>query len=170
MLTLSTTNSTFDTLLGLYTGTNVASLTTIADNDDAYDGAPGGFSLITQAVRANQIYDIAVDGYDGASGNISLSYSFTPATVYHLTAGNTAGGTVQLTTTNALGGVWWQPGQSGDFASGSSVMLTALPDAGDQFNDWSGGMCFIEQSAGGHGSKQPESDGQFRPHFLHGWI
>ncbi len=138
VLTLSTTNSTFDTLLGLYTGTNVASLTTIADDDDAYDGAPGGFSLITQAVRANQTYDIAVDGFDGASGNISLSYSFTPTTVYHLTVGNTAGGTVQLTTTNALGGVMVAPGQSGDFASGWSVMLTALPDTYNQFNNWSG--------------------------------
>ena len=51
VLTLSTANSTFDTLLGLYTGANVASLTPVADNDDAYPGAPGGFSLITQAVR-----------------------------------------------------------------------------------------------------------------------
>ena len=140
VLTLNTTNSTFDTLLALYTGTEVASLTTIADNDDAFPGAPGGFSFISQAVRSNQTYHIAVDGYDGVSGNISLTYSFTPTTVYNVTAGNTGGGTVQLTTTNALGGVVVAPGQSGDFASGSPVMLAALPDADNQFNDWSGGV------------------------------
>jgi Pro-kumamolisin, activation domain/Divergent InlB B-repeat domain len=140
VLTLNTTNSTFDTLLGLYTGTNIADLTTIAENDDAYSGAPGGFSFISQAVRANQTYHIAVDGYNGVSGVISLSYSFASATVYNLTAANTAGGTVQLTTTNGLGGVAVAPGQSGDFASGSSVTLTALPDTDNQFNNWSGGV------------------------------
>lgn len=140
VLTLSTSNSTFDTLLGLYTGTNVANLTTIAENDDAYSGVPGGFSFINQAVRANQTYHIAVDGYNGLSGVISLSYSFAPATVYNLTAGNTAGGTVQLITANALGGVVLVPGQSGDFANGSSVTLTALPDIDNQFNNWSGSV------------------------------
>ena len=78
-------------------------LTTVADNDDAYPGAPGGFSFISQAVKSNQTYDIAVDGYDAASGNVSLSYSFTPATVYHVIAGNTAGGTVQLIGRQRLG-------------------------------------------------------------------
>jgi Pro-kumamolisin, activation domain/Divergent InlB B-repeat domain len=140
VLTLNTTNSTFDTLLGLYTGTNVANLTTIAGNDDAYPGAPDGFSIINQAVRSGQLYYIAVDGYDGATGMVSLSYSFVPATVYHLTVLNTPGGTVQLTTTNALGGIAIAPGQSGDFANGSTVMLTAIPDISHQFNNWSNNL------------------------------
>jgi hypothetical protein len=140
VLTLNTTNSTFDTLLGLYAGANVASLTTVADNDDAYPGAPGGFSFISQAVRSNLTYHIAVDGYNGAFGAISLSYSFAPTNVYHLTVTNTAGGTVQLTATNVFDGVVLVPGQSGDFASNSSVMLTALPFANNQFNDWSGSV------------------------------
>jgi hypothetical protein len=67
-LVLSTTNSNFDTLLGLYTGPNVSHLTTVAGNDDAYPGAPSGFSSLTQAVRASQTYYIAVDGFEGASG------------------------------------------------------------------------------------------------------
>jgi hypothetical protein len=140
VLTLNTTNSTFDTLLGLYTGTNVANLTTIADNDDAYPGAPGGFSFISQAVRADQTYYIAVDGYDGASGEISLSYSFASGTVYNLTVTNTADGIVQLTTANSFGAVVAAPGQSGDFASGSTVTLAAIPNANDQFNNWSGSV------------------------------
>src|SRR5207244_3008564 len=50
-LTLTTTNSTFDTLLGLYTGDKVSELTTIASNDEAYPDAPGGFSALTNGVR-----------------------------------------------------------------------------------------------------------------------
>jgi subtilase family serine protease len=140
VLTLNTTNSTFDTLLGLFTGPDVADLTTIAQNDDAYPGAPGGFSFISQAVRSNQVYDIAVDGFGGASGTVSLSYSFVPATVYHLAANTTAGGTVQVTSTNSLGGIAMLPGQSGDFAAGTSVTLSAIPYASSQFNNWSGDM------------------------------
>ncbi len=140
VLTLNTTNSTFDTLLGLYTGTNVAALTPIADNDDAYPGASGGFSFISQAVKSGQIYDIDVDGYNAAFGNVSLSYSFSPATVYHLVAGATSGGTVQLMVTNVLGGTTMLPGQSADFAAGSAVILSALPFATSQFNNWSGSV------------------------------
>ena len=140
MLLLNTTNSAFDTLLGLYTGPNVANLTTIAENDDAYDGAPGGFSEIVQAVRSNQVYYIAVDGYDGAEGAISLHYSFTPTTVYHVTTASTAGGIVQVTSTNSLGGISVLPGTDGDFASNATVVLTAVPYAFYDFSNWSGSL------------------------------
>jgi hypothetical protein len=140
VLTLNTTNSNFDTLLGLFTGPNVANLTPIAENDDAYPGAPGGFSFISQAVRANQVYGIVVDGFDGASGTVSLSYTFVPATVYHLAANNTAGGSVLLTTMNSLGGIATLPGQSADFAAGTSVTLSAISYTASQFNNWSGSV------------------------------
>jgi hypothetical protein len=140
VLTLNTTNSTFDTLLGLFVGPNVASLTTIAQNDDAYPGAPGGFSYLNQAVRSGQTYDIAVDGYDAASGNVALGYSFSPATVYHLNVTNTPGGSVQVTTVNALGGIATLPGSSGDFAAGSAVTLAAYPGNTVQFMNWSGAV------------------------------
>jgi hypothetical protein len=140
VLTLNTTNSTFDTLLGLYTGPDVADLAVIANNDDAYPGASGGFSFISQAVKSNLTYDVAVDGYDGASGTVFLSYSFAPATLYHLTATNTPGGTVQLTATNSLGGTATLPGLSADFAGGSTVMLSAVPNVAGQFNNWTGSI------------------------------
>jgi len=140
VLTLNTANSTFDTLLGLFTGSSVANLTPIAENDDAYPGAPGGFSFINQAVRSNQVYSVAVDGFDDASGTVFLSYSFVPATVYNLAATSTANGTVQLTITNSLGGVAMMPGQSADFAAGSTVTLSAVSYATSQFNNWSGGV------------------------------
>jgi uncharacterized repeat protein (TIGR01451 family) len=136
VLTLSTTNSTFDTLLGLYTGPDVAHLTTIAANDDAYIGAPGGFSLINQAVKANQVYYIAVDGYDGDSGTVVLNYSFVPATLHHLTIASSAGGTVQVSTVNSAGGTAIMAGTSGDFANNTNVILTAYPNPYYTFIAW----------------------------------
>jgi len=57
-----------------------------------------------------------------------------------LTAGNTAGGSVQLATLNSLGGIEFSPGQSGDFPAGSTVTLSALPNATSQFSHWSGAV------------------------------
>lgn len=124
VLSLSTTNSTFDTLLGVYIGNTVSALTNIASNDDAYADAPGGFSRLTAAVRSNQVYRIAVDGYDGVSGLVSLQYSFTPSAVFRLTVVGAAGGAVLPA--------------SGDFASNSVVQLTATPDAYYAFSAWGG--------------------------------
>ncbi len=125
-LSLTTSNSTFDTLLGLYTGEAVGELTTIASNDDAYPDAPGGFSAITQAVRSNQTYYIAVDGFDGASGTVSLGYNFTAASVFSLTIGSAGHGQTAP--------------PSGDVVAGSTATLTATPDPFYAFDSWSGGF------------------------------
>ncbi|MHB8522522.1 MAG: InlB B-repeat-containing protein [Limisphaerales bacterium] len=122
VLFLSTTNSSFDTLLGLYTGTRVNLLTTIASNDDAYEGS--GFSKIAQAVTGNEVYAIAVDGYGGAFGAINLQYAFTPSTVYSLTVSSTAGGSVT-------------PGSSLR-QQGEPVTLMATPDPFYDFDHWDG--------------------------------
>ncbi|MCW5556070.1 MAG: S8 family serine peptidase [Verrucomicrobiae bacterium] len=124
VLVLNTTNSTFDTLLAMYTGTAVTNLTHIASNDDATDGEPGGISQIVQAVKSNTVYYIAVDGYDGVSGFYTLNYSFTPATVFYLTVGSAEGGTVLPA--------------SGYYASNATVMLSATPAAYHRFSSWSG--------------------------------
>jgi hypothetical protein len=140
VLTLNTVGSSFDTLLAMYTGSSVDKLTPVVSNDDAYDGAPGGYSLINQAVRANQVYRIAVDGYDGVSGNAYLAFSFSTNTVYHVTLNSTAGGVAQATTTNGLGGLLTLPGAAGDFAASNSVVLTAMPNPYYAFSDWSGSV------------------------------
>jgi hypothetical protein len=75
-------------------------------------------------VRANITYYIAVDGFDGASGDVYLGYTFTPATVYTLTIN-----------TNGNGGV---TPSSGDAASNSTVVLTATPDQFFEFVNWDG--------------------------------
>lgn len=67
---ISTDGSNFDTLLGIYTGSNVAQLTLIGSDDD--NGA-GNNSLVTFPCVAGTIYQIAVDGYSGAQGSITLN-------------------------------------------------------------------------------------------------
>jgi len=123
-LTLSTSNSTFDTVLAVYTGTNVGNLTPVSSNDDAFDGAPGRFSRIIQAVKAGQTYRIAVDGYDGASGALFLAHAFAPTAVYSLTLSNTSGGQVTPS--------------SGDVVADAAVVLTATPDEFFEFANWTG--------------------------------
>ncbi|MCD6387899.1 MAG: S8 family serine peptidase [Desulfobulbaceae bacterium] len=72
-VTFDTVGSNFDTTLGAYTGTDVAALITMADNDDTYDL----LSEVKFQAETGVIYHIAVDGYSGESGDIILNWSFT---------------------------------------------------------------------------------------------
>jgi hypothetical protein len=70
-VTISTAGSTFDTVLGIYTGSSVSSLVTITSNDDANPGTDT--SMVVLPVVAGTEYEIAVDGYGAAYGEINLS-------------------------------------------------------------------------------------------------
>lgn len=84
-VTISTAGSTsiyggpLDTVLGVYVGTSVSNLTTIASNDD---GLIDATSLVTFYATAGTIYRIAVDGFthdvpeDADSGSVNLSINF----------------------------------------------------------------------------------------------
>ena len=62
-----------DTLLGVYTGSSQATPSLVASNDDA----PGlTTSVVTINVVAGATCQIAVDGYNGASGNINLGLRY----------------------------------------------------------------------------------------------
>src|SRR5439155_161666 len=73
-VTISTAGSNFDTLLGVFTGSSVSSLSTVAGNDDA-PGA-GVTSSVTFNAVAGVTYQIAVDGFNGATGNITLNIRY----------------------------------------------------------------------------------------------
>lgn len=73
-LMLTTEQSDFDTLLAVYTGTNVAALSPVANNEDETPG--GRTSGVRFPVVAGTAYQIAVDGRDGASGYLYLSLTF----------------------------------------------------------------------------------------------
>ena len=122
ILSLSTTNSTIDTLLSLYTGDRINELTVVTANDDA--GAGLVHSAVTSGVIAGQTYHIAVDGLAGAAGTIVLHHSFTASSVYSLTVTNSVGGSVL-------------PG-SGTYSANALVSLTAVTNSGFNFITWVG--------------------------------
>jgi hypothetical protein len=70
IVSVSLDGSSFDTTLGVYNGTAVASLTSIGQDDD--DGA-GSCSRVIFSAIAGVTYQIAVDGYLGESGSINLT-------------------------------------------------------------------------------------------------
>jgi hypothetical protein len=73
---LTTLGSTFDTLLAVYTGAAVDALTLVAENDDG-EFAPDLSSMVSFPVTAGTELQIAVDGFGGSTGLITLSWSFT---------------------------------------------------------------------------------------------
>jgi len=85
VISVATTGSDFDTVLAVYTGNAVGSLTRVASDDDSGEG---NSSRVAFTASAGTTYRIAVDGYGSATGNIALSLtrsvspsitSFTPS-------------------------------------------------------------------------------------------
>ncbi|PWU20550.1 MAG: hypothetical protein C5B50_03695 [Verrucomicrobia bacterium] len=68
---VTTRDSSFATLLGVYTGTSVSALTTIASNDEGPN--MGTASLVAISATGGTAYQIAVDGFNAASGSVVLS-------------------------------------------------------------------------------------------------
>ena len=76
-VTISTAGSSFDTLLGVYTGTALSFLTEVASNDD--ENYPTIYtSKVVFDVTAGQNYQIAVDGYGADSGTVQVSVQLGP--------------------------------------------------------------------------------------------
>jgi hypothetical protein len=68
-VTFDTGGSSFDTVLAVYTGAAVGSLSQVACNDDAI----GLQSSVTMAVTSGVTYRVQVDGFGAATGNIVLN-------------------------------------------------------------------------------------------------
>ena len=77
MLQLSTQGSSFDTLLGAYTGAALADLDRLAANDDFGGGL---WSSVTVPVTAGTTYRVAIDGWGGRFGTTRLTWNLTQAT------------------------------------------------------------------------------------------
>ena len=73
MYTLSTSGSGFDTLLGVYTGTDFTDLTQVAANNNSTTTVT--WSKVRFTATAGTTYYLAVDGANKASGRYSLTIS-----------------------------------------------------------------------------------------------
>lgn len=96
-LTLSTSGSTFDTILAVYTGNSIETLA-LVDNDD--DSGSGLTSRLTFSATSATEYLIAVDGFGGDSGTISLSLSLESGVIHFDTAqytGDESSGNLAIT-------------------------------------------------------------------------
>jgi hypothetical protein len=75
--TFTTTGSSFNTLLAVYTGSGVAGLTSVASNDD-FNGTLQ--SSVTFNAEVGLVYHFAVDGSGGATGSIVFAWNLLPPT------------------------------------------------------------------------------------------
>lgn len=76
---MNTSGSTFDTLLAVYTGASVSTLTLVAANDqDMLDPLGGDTSRLKFNATLGTTCFIAVDGFSGASGAIILTIAPPP--------------------------------------------------------------------------------------------
>lgn len=127
-VTIETCGSNFDTTLGVYTGGSVGSLNSIAQNDDAC----GLQSRVTFSTVQGTNYHIAVDGFNGAQGNITLAWNYTPARYTLTTSVNPPGaGTVFVNPA---------PDGNGTHAEGTLVTLTREAVWPYRFESWSGDL------------------------------
>jgi hypothetical protein len=90
--TVTTAGSGFDTVMGVYTGTSVGSLTVVGKADD--NSATDKTSTVTFNATAGTVYHIAVDGYN----NSGSGGDFGPVTL-NWTASNCTGSTLQFSQT-----------------------------------------------------------------------
>jgi hypothetical protein len=72
--TFDTVGSSFDTTLAAYTGDSVGALTPLAGSDDIQDGVIRT-SRVTFNVTAGATYRIAVDGWNGDFGSVTLNWA-----------------------------------------------------------------------------------------------
>ncbi|MEK6280494.1 MAG: DUF4214 domain-containing protein [Acidobacteriota bacterium] len=75
-VTMTTAGSNYDTLLAVYTGNAVGSLTSIIKNDDVDLGVITT-STVTFTATAGTVYKIAIDGWGDDRGNITLNWTQT---------------------------------------------------------------------------------------------
>jgi len=130
---MDTTGSAYDTLLAVYTGADVAGLTSIAANNDISGNNPR--SRVTFSVIAGTTYRIAVDGRNGESGLVVLNWnevtgppvndSFSSAIVLAGSSGSANGTNINATRQSG------EPNHAGN-TGGSSIWYRWTPAIGGQ--------------------------------------
>ena len=95
---IDTLGSEYDTLLAVYTGTSVDSLTPLTSNDNSPTG--GTTSRLSLNVTNGQTYQIAVDGKNGATGFTVLRIGSVPTHDNFASATTVTGSSFRVDSTN----------------------------------------------------------------------
>jgi|GEM_PF-2268051 len=95
--TFTTFGSNFDTLLAVYAGSSLNTLTPIVSNDDRLRFT----SSVTFNALAGMTYRVAVDGYNGDFGNLALNWTAAPPNDNFANAQPISGSAGNLTGSNA---------------------------------------------------------------------
>ncbi len=133
LIQVGTEGSNFDTVLGVYTGNNVSSLVALANNDDVELGVILHSLLSFNAVKGNT-YFIAIDGFNGISGDIVLGISASGAPANDNFASGTAisGAMGNASTHNiSASAEASEPAHGGSPASASIWFDWTAPSSGD---------------------------------------
>ena len=109
-VTIRTAGSSIDTVLAVYTGASLATLSVVAANDDARDTST---SAVTFSAVAGTTYQIAVDGYNGATGDLVLTGALEASVLYATDFENFSIGTETLALTDGWLGLNDGGGSSG---------------------------------------------------------
>jgi Ca2+-binding RTX toxin-like protein len=112
-INFDTLGSSFDTLLGIYTGATLSGLSEVASNDDCA-GSDVGNSCVTLNAVSGTTYKIAVDGYNYVEGNIALKWGEIPCTITGTAGADTLTGTAGNDSICGLGGDDIIKGQGGN--------------------------------------------------------
>ena len=139
---LDTRGSYYDTTLGVYTGTQLASLTSVVSDDDIQDGVVQA-SEVEFTATAGTTYHIAVDGFDGDTGGIRLTLTLngvtgSPPTItdhplsISRNVGQAAGFSVSATDNNPFTYQWQFNGNpiAGATNSTFTILSVSTADAG----------------------------------------
>ena len=140
--TFDTHGSSFDTLLSAYTlnstnSTGVNQLHEEARNDDDPGSEPA--SLIQIGAIAGRSYEIAMDGYEGATGSVVLNWSFFPSASpppiivstpndQAAKQGDTVNLTVNMTTSANLQLAWFFNSVEDTNQAGTNYVISSLQD------------------------------------------
>jgi hypothetical protein len=129
--TFDTEGSSFDTTLGVYTGSSLNTLTACSgcQNDDAYSATRS--SRASFDTTAGTVYYIDVDGWSGAYGAVRLNWT---STITHPAEGYSVTGRVVDAAGNAVAGV--RVALDGPNLVNTFPALPATTDAGGNFS-WS---------------------------------
>ncbi len=144
-LRVTTADSNFDTLLGVYTGSAVGSLTQLGANDDSVtpeqDPSPTRprTSIVTlNGITSGTTYFFAVDGWQGEWGSVVLNIEFTPLLPpvistqpqsQSVLVGSAVTFSVTASGAGTLGYQWFRNGSAIAGATSASLALTNVQAA-----------------------------------------